>query len=101
MEDGMSIAHNVYEDGYIQSLGFFATKEGCYATVGVIIEGRYILRVATGRETIRVLTGGLTTLDGNRRWDSTTEPLVFEEGDIVQFNAEPGTSYICYYDLRM
>ena len=92
----MSIKHNVYEDGKVQSLGF-STEDGHDVTVGVLEEGSYNFGVAERREEIKVLTGELSTPDGKSSWDSMTDPLVFEKGQTIEFNAAVVTSYLCYY----
>jgi len=92
----MAIKHNVYEQGKVQSLGF-TTEESYEATVGVLEAGTYNFGVAKRREEIKVLTGSLSTLDGKTDWDSMTNPLVFEEGQTIEFNAAEGTSYLCIY----
>ena len=95
----MSIKHNVYEDGRVQSLGF-VTDEGQDASVGICEVGEYDFGVAERREELRVLTGVLATITdafGLQHWISFDNPLVFEKGERIRFAAAEGTSYLCLY----
>jgi uncharacterized protein YaiE (UPF0345 family) len=96
----MSIKHNVYEDGKVQSLGFKMVN-GRDATVGVLEEGTYNLGTAHRLERIKVITGSISiSVDGRvMRWDEwNPEFLTFMEGETIKFHATQGTSYICFYD---
>ena len=90
----MSIRHNTYFNGKVQSLGF--NHAGADFTVGVVMPGEYNFGKAERRETICVVMGALSI---NGQWympDGATD-CVIQPGEQIYIMTKGVTMYICQY----
>ena len=93
----MSLSHNTYFDGSVQSLGF--TEDGSRFTVGVMIPGEY--HFGTGRpERVTVVLGELVVKQpGSSEWTPYPAGTVFEVPGSSGFDLQVAshTAYVCEY----
>ena len=94
----MSISHNSYHGGRLQSLGF-VTVDGKPATVGIALPGEYDFGPADRKETVTVTSGAIIPIG---RSDTTAERtktgLIFMEGTPISFRCNEPTTFICVYE---
>ncbi len=92
-----SIAHNIYFEGNVQSLGL-ATKKG-KATVGVMKKGSYTFSTSSPEEMIiisGVLNVKLTGSDGFKAYHAP-EKFEVEAGSSFEVSCGEDVAYLCYY----
>jgi purine/pyrimidine-nucleoside phosphorylase len=90
------VSHNVYFEGYVQSLGF-STEKGP-ATIGVMKKGAYQFNTSSP-ETIIVVSGKMSTRVKDGDWRPHLEQETFEISSDAAFDiiCETDVAYICYY----
>ena len=90
------VSHNVYFDGYVQSLGL-STEKGP-ATIGVMKKGAYQFNTSSP-ETIMVVSGKMSTKVKDGDWRLHQEQETFEIPADATFDilCETDVAYICYY----
>lgn len=89
----MSIVHNTYADGKVQSLGF---QDGSQRTsLGVVLPGRYDFGTIQIAERIVVTRGHLII---NGMWYKVGETCRVEVGCRVVIETTQASCYICFYD---
>ncbi len=91
----VSVKHNVYFDGKVQSLGF--NLEGDYTTIGVIAPGTYRFS-AELEERVAVLIGYLTVKIGEY-WREVRpgQGYLVPKGTSFDVRTEEYVAYVCYY----
>ncbi|WP_158796168.1 pyrimidine/purine nucleoside phosphorylase [Pedobacter sp. L105] len=92
----MSISHNTYFEGNVQSLGL-DTSEG-KATLGVMKKGAYTFSTSSP-EKMKVLSGSLEAKLDDSGFQTYNEQEEFTVAAGVSFDVKCGTdvAYICYY----
>ena len=90
------VSHNVYFDGYVQSLGL-STEKGP-ATLGVMKKGAYQFNTSSP-ETITVVSGKMSTRIKDGDWRFHQEEETFEIPSHAAFDiiCETDVAYMCYY----
>jgi purine/pyrimidine-nucleoside phosphorylase len=91
----VSIKHNVYFDGKVQSLGF--NVEGDYTTVGVITPGTYRF-AAELEERVTVIKGNLT-VKISEHWRDVCpgQGYLVPRGISFDVRTEEYVAYVCHY----
>lgn len=92
----MSISHNTYFEGKVQSLGI-ATDKGP-ATVGVMKQGTYTFNTASP-ETMVVVAGILHAKLSGGEWISYKKDDAFDvpANSSFEVKCDADVAYICYY----
>jgi uncharacterized protein YaiE (UPF0345 family) len=93
----MSIKHNVYFDGGVQSLAY--ERDGVTSSVGVMAAGEYHFGTAAP-ERMTVIQGALTVkLPGHDEWTTFEAGSSFEVPGDSAFDLQvaDSTSYLCEY----
>ena len=103
----MSIKHNTYFDGRVQSIGF-VEGETTTMTVGLVMSGEYDFGKAGSKETITVTTGAIS-FNGKLYIPAGDIPIkwppgrtdrtkcVIEAGEEIKVEAPVPSSYVCKY----
>lgn len=92
----MSISHNTYFEGNVQSLGL-ETSEG-NATLGVMKKGAYTFSTSSP-EKMKVLSGSLEAKldDSGFRTYNEQEEFTVAAGVSFEVKCSTDVAYICYY----
>jgi purine/pyrimidine-nucleoside phosphorylase len=92
----MSLKHNSYFDGKVQSLGLDTEKGN--ATVGVITPGAYAFSTST-EERMRIVSGALMVKLPGKTWEKVEagNEFIIEANASFDVEASRDVAYICYY----
>lgn len=92
----MSIKHNTYFNGQVQSLAL-DTEEG-KATIGVMAPGEYRFNTSSD-EVMTVIAGELNVKLPNAGWEMYYPQETFEitAGQAFDVSCQKDVAYICYY----
>jgi uncharacterized protein YaiE (UPF0345 family) len=93
----LSLSHNTYFDGSVQSLGF--TEDGARFTVGVMVPGEYHFGTEAP-ERVSVVHGELVVKQpGSDEWTPYPAGTVFEVPGSSGFDLRVAgpTAYVCEY----
>jgi purine/pyrimidine-nucleoside phosphorylase len=93
----VTIAHNVYFDGNVQSLGL-DTEKG-KATVGVMKKGTYVFSTSSAEKMV-VVSGILSAKMSGGEWLTYNQGDAFDVAANASFEVkcEADVAYICYYN---
>lgn len=90
----MTIKHNLYFDGAVQSLGFVDAEGKTSMSAGTVLPGDYDFGTAGPKETMTVTSGALTI---NGKTYIVGDTCVVEPGEKINIAAATESSYTCYY----
>ena len=90
----MTIKHNVYFDGAVQSLGFVDNDGKTSMSAGTVLPGEYDFGKAGPKETFLITSGELTISGSTYKQGET---CVIETGNPILISAIAESSYTCTY----
>ncbi len=90
----MTIKHNVYFDGAVQSLGFVDDTGTTSMSAGTVLPGEYDFGKAGPKETF-LITSGELTISGTTYKKGDT--CVIETGNPILISTGVESSYTCHY----
>lgn len=90
----MEVKRSDYQDGNIQSVGFF--KDGVpHATTGIMKKGTYNLGKANPRENMKCTFG--TMIINGVKCTPDSPAVVIEVGEEINFEVVEDSAYTCVY----
>ena len=91
----MEVKRSEYQDGNIQSVGFF--KDGVpQVTTGIMKKGSYNLGKANPRETMKCTSGEM--IINGQKCTADSPPVVIEVGENINFEVLVNSTYTCTYN---
>lgn len=90
----MEVKRSEYQDGNIQSVGFF--KDGVpQVTTGIMKKGTYNLGKANPKETMKCTSGEM--IINGQKCTADLPPAIIEVGEDINFEVIVNSTYTCTY----